>query len=44
VKAIKEMMAACGFLDLQRVRPSKFFQRIDEQTARSFEQIFFGCK
>jgi glutamate synthase domain-containing protein 2 len=42
VKATKEMMEACGFSDLQRVSPSRFFRRIDEQTAKSFEQIYFG--
>jgi len=42
IKATKEMMEACGFFDIQRIPPSKFFRRIDEQTAKSFEQIYFG--
>lgn len=42
VLATKEMMEACGFFDIQQIPPSRFFRRIDEQTARSFEQIYFG--
>jgi glutamate synthase domain-containing protein 2 len=41
IKATKEMMEACGFDDIQAISPSKFFRRIDQQTARSFEQIYF---
>lgn len=41
IKATKEMMEACGFADLQGVRASKFFRRIDEQTVLSFEEIYF---
>lgn len=40
--ATKEMMEACGFFDILQIPPSKFFRRIDEQTAMSFEQIYFG--
>ncbi len=41
IKATKEMMEACGFTDVQSIQPSKFFRRIDEQTVRSFEDIYF---
>ncbi len=41
VKATKEMMEACGFSDIQRIPPSHFFRRIDEQTEKSFEEIYF---
>jgi hypothetical protein len=42
IKATKEMMEACGFSDVQSIRASKFFRRIDEQTTRSFEEIYFN--
>jgi glutamate synthase domain-containing protein 2 len=42
IKATMEMMEACGFNDIPAISPSKFFRRIDEQTVRSFEQIYFG--
>lgn len=42
IKATKEMMEACGFRDTQQIPPSKFFRRVDEQTAKSFEEIYFG--
>jgi glutamate synthase domain-containing protein 2 len=42
IKATKEMMEACGFTDVQSVKPSKFFRRIDEQTVLSFEEIYFS--
>jgi glutamate synthase domain-containing protein 2 len=42
IKATKEMMEACGFKDILAISPSKFFRRIDQQTALSFEQIYFG--
>ena len=41
IKATKEMMEACGFGDVQKIPPSKFFRRIDEQTVLSFEEIYF---
>ena len=41
IKATKEMMEACGFSDVQSIHASKFFRRIDEQTTRSFEEIYF---
>ena len=41
IKATKEMMEACGFSDVQKIHASKFFRRIDQQTIRSFEEIYF---
>jgi glutamate synthase domain-containing protein 2 len=41
IKATKEMMEACGFIDVQKIPASKFFRRIDEQTIMSFEEIYF---
>jgi len=41
IKATKEMMEACGFSNVQQIPNSKFFRRIDEQTTRSFEEIYF---
>lgn len=41
IKATKEMMAACGFADIQSINASKFFRKIDEQTVLSFEDIYF---
>lgn len=41
IKATKEMMEACGFSDVEKIPASKFFRRIDEQTIRSFEEIYF---
>ena len=41
IKATKEMMEACGFSDVESIHASKFFRRIDEQTTKSFEEIYF---
>ena len=41
IKATKEMMEACGFSDIERIHASKFFRRIDAQTTKSFEEIYF---
>ncbi len=41
IKATKEMMEACGFLDIESIHASKFFKRIDAQTTKSFEEIYF---
>jgi glutamate synthase domain-containing protein 2 len=40
IKATKEMMEACGFSDVQKIHASRFFRRIDQQTTRSFEEIY----
>lgn len=40
IKATKEMMEACGFSDIQKIHASKFFRRTDQQTIRSFEEIY----
>ena len=42
IKATMEMMEACGFADVQNIDPSKFFRRIDEQTVKNFDQIYFN--
>ena len=41
IKATKEMMEACGFSDIESIHASKFFRRIDAQTTKSFEDIYF---
>ncbi|MBL7696950.1 MAG: FMN-binding glutamate synthase family protein [Chitinophagaceae bacterium] len=41
IKATKEMMEACGFDDVEKIQPSKFFRRIDQQTSLSFDEIYF---
>jgi glutamate synthase domain-containing protein 2 len=41
IKATREMMEACGFKDVHKISPSKFFRRTDEQTMLSFEEIYF---
>jgi len=41
VKAIKEIIEACGFDGVEDVKPSKIFRRIDQQTILSFEEIYF---
>jgi glutamate synthase domain-containing protein 2 len=41
IKATKELMEACGFKSVQHIPASKFFRRTDEQTALSFEEIYF---
>lgn len=43
ISATKEIMEACGFSDVQNIPSSKFFRRIDEQTTRSFEEIYFNA-
>lgn len=41
IKACKEIMEACGFKNIQSIQSSKFFRRIDEQTTKNFEEIYF---
>jgi glutamate synthase domain-containing protein 2 len=41
IAATREMMEACGFTSINKVHPSRFHRRIDEQTTRTFEQIYF---
>ncbi|HEY1115760.1 MAG TPA: FMN-binding glutamate synthase family protein [Chitinophagaceae bacterium] len=40
--ATREIMEACGFSSLEKVSPSRFFRRVNEQQTRSFEQIYFS--
>ncbi|MDQ3846533.1 MAG: FMN-binding glutamate synthase family protein [Bacteroidota bacterium] len=42
--ATKELMEACGFQDLESIRPEEFFRRIDVLETKSFEQIYFPRK
>ena len=35
------MMEACGFSDIRQIHAAKFFRRIDAQTTKSFEEIYF---
>ena len=42
ITATKEMMEACGFLNIGKIPSSKFFRRIDEQRSRSFKEIYFN--
>ena len=41
IKATKEMMEACGFSGIEGIHAFKFFRRIDAQTTKSFEDIYF---
>ena len=41
IKAVVEMMEACGFRSLDDIHPSRFIRRIDAVTSMSFEQIYF---
>jgi glutamate synthase domain-containing protein 2 len=41
IKATKELMEACGFSDIERIPPGRFFRRTDEQTVLSFNEIYF---
>ncbi len=42
IKATKEMMEACGFANIEKIHAAKFFRRIDAQTTKSFEEIYFN--
>ncbi len=44
ISATKEIMAACGFSNIESIYPSKFFRRINEHETKSFEQIYFYGK
>jgi len=44
IAATKEIMEACGFESIERIHPSKFFRRINEQETKSFEQIYQAKK
>ena len=41
IKATKEMMEACGFANVEKIHAAKFFRKIDPQTTKSFEEIYF---
>ncbi|MCB0708345.1 MAG: FMN-binding glutamate synthase family protein [Chitinophagaceae bacterium] len=42
IKATRELMEACGFRDIHSVQARKFFKKIDEQSTKSFEEIYFN--
>ena len=42
IEATKEMMEACGFSDIESIYASKFYRRTDEQTTKSFQEIYFN--
>jgi glutamate synthase domain-containing protein 2 len=44
IEATREIMEACGFKRVESIHPSKFFRRVNEQEAKSFEQIYFHEK
>jgi len=44
IAATKEIMEACAFKSIEKVHPSKFFRRVNEQQTKSFEQIYFTQK
>jgi len=41
IKAIVEMMEACGFKDISEIKPDKFYRKIDPLTTKSFSEIYF---
>lgn len=41
IEATKEIMEACGFEELEDVKPSSFYRRVNEQTIKTFEEIYF---
>jgi glutamate synthase domain-containing protein 2 len=42
IEATRELMEACGFTGVEKVVPSKFFRRMNEQETKSFDQIYFS--
>lgn len=44
IQATREMMEACGFPDTKSIHASKFFRRTEDQTTKSFEEIYFKNK
>ncbi len=44
IKATKEMMEACAFSGIHDIRASRFFRRTDEQTVKTFEEIYLRKK
>ncbi|MEO6315543.1 MAG: FMN-binding glutamate synthase family protein [Chitinophagaceae bacterium] len=41
IQATKEMMEACAFPNIKSVHASRFFRKTDEQTTKSFEEVYF---
>ena len=44
IAATKEIMEACGFADLDSVKASRFFRRVNQYEVKSFEEIYFPAK
>src|SRR5690606_26765325 len=42
LKAVLELMEACGFEELSDIKPTKFFRKISPVTTRSFQEIYFN--
>lgn len=42
IKATMELMEACGFSSLEKIDPSRFFRRVNEETSKSFKDIYFN--
>lgn len=40
IKAVVELMEACGFKDISDATPDKFFRKIDDLSTRSFSEIY----
>jgi len=41
IKATCEMMEACGFKDVHNIQARKFFKKINDQSTKSFDEIYF---
>ena len=41
IAATKEIMEACGFADIDSIKPSRFYRRVNEQETKNFEHIYF---
>ena len=41
IKAVTEMMEACGFADLEAVTAKKIFRRVEKGEVLSFEDLYF---
>ena len=42
LKAMLELMEACGFEELSDIKPTKFFRKVSPVTTRSFQEIYFN--
>lgn len=44
IAAAKEIMEACAFKNIESIKPSKFFRKINEYETKSFEEVYFTQK